>query len=168
MSPLAVSTVFLAAILVLCIVRPRAGRWFVGLFFLAMGLGVNLTFVLRDPSQFVALGTAEPLVPLYAAFFEQVVGRAPVLWGLLVVAFQLVVGVLLLGRGPSVRWGLAGATVFLLAITPLGPWTLANPLLAVALATLWRRPHDASLLDAVRGASRSARRNGDGHEKRAS
>ena len=156
MSPSIVSTLFLAAILALCVLRPRAGRWFVGLFFLAMGVGVNLSFVLFDPSQFVALGTAEPLVPLYAAFFASVVARAPALWGLLVVTLQVVVGVLMLGRGPSVRWGLAGAIAFLLAITPLGPWTLANPLLALGLATLWRRPHDVSLLDALR-RSRPAR-----------
>jgi len=152
MSPSIVSTLFLAAILALCILRPRVGRWFVGLFFVTMGLGVNLSLVLLDPSQFVALGTAEPLVPLYAAFFESVVATAPGLWGLLVVAFQVVVGLLMLGRGPSVRWGLAGAIAFLLAITPLGPWTLANPLLSLGLATLWRRPHDVSLLDAVRRA----------------
>jgi len=152
MSPSIVSTLFLAAILALCILRPRVGRWFVGLFFVTMGLGVNLSLVLLDPSQFVALGTAEPLVPLYAAFFASVVARAPALWGLLVVAFQVVVGLLMLGRGPSVRWGLAGAIAFLLAITPLGPWTLANPLLSLGLATLWRRPHDVSLLDAVRRA----------------
>lgn len=144
------SAVFMVIVLSVCIVRPRAGRWFLGLFFLAMGLGVNLAFVLWDPQQFVALGTAEPLVPAYAAFFGAVVASAPALWGLLVVAFQVAVGVLLLGRGATVRWGLAGAIVFVLAITPLGPWTLANPLLAVALATLWRRPHDVGLLDAVR------------------
>ncbi len=135
-----------------------------GLFFLAMGLGVNLTFVLLDPTQFVALGTAEPLVPFYAAFFDTVVTRAPALWGLLVVAFQVAVGVLVLGRGPSVRWGLVGAIAFLLAITPLGPWTLANPLLALGLAALLRGPHDVSLLDAVR----SARRRDDTAEERAS
>lgn len=37
-------------------------------------------------------------------------------------------------------------------IGTLDPWTLANPLLALPLATPWRGPHDVSLLDAVRRA----------------
>jgi hypothetical protein len=149
-TPLLVSTVVLPAILALCLLRPRAGRWFVGLVFLAMGLGVNLGFALFAPEMFVQLGTGDPVVPLYAWFFANVVAAAPAAWGLAVVAFETAVGALLLGRGRAARWGVVGAVAFLIGITPLGPWTQANPILAVGVTTLWFRGCDVSLADAWR------------------
>lgn len=155
MTPLFVSTLFMLAVFVLCVLRPRQGRWFVGIFFLVMGLGVNLGFTLFAPEMFVTLGTADPIVPSYERLFATVVGAAPVAWGLLAVLFETAVGLLLLQRGMAARLGLVGAIGFLLAITPLGPWTQANPVLAVALTTLWFRGLDVSFADAVRRARRA-------------
>lgn len=162
MTPLFVSTAFMLAVFGLCLVRPVAGRGFLAAFFLLMGLGVNLGFVLFAPEMFVELGAAEPIVPLYAWFFANLVAGAPALWGLAVVAFEAAVGVLLLQRGARARWGVAGAILFLVGITPLGPWTQANPILIVALTTLWFRGIDsaplASLGRVARG--RTGRRTG--------
>jgi hypothetical protein len=162
MTPLLVSTVFMLAVFALCLARPVAGRGFLGVFFLLMGLGVNLGFVLFAPSMFVELGTGDPVVPLYAWFFANVVAAAPAVWGLAVVAFEAAVGVLLLQRGVRARWGVAGAILFLVGITPLGPWTQANSILIVALTTLWFRGIDrapaASLGRKARG--RADRRTG--------
>jgi len=149
MTPLLVSTVFMLAVLALCLARPVAGRGFLGVFFLLMGLGVNLGFVLFAPEMFVELGAADPVVPLYAWFFTNLVAAAPALWGLAVVAFEAAVGVLLLQGGARARWGVAGAILFLVGITPLGPWTQANPILIVALTTLWFRRIDAAPVAAL-------------------
>lgn len=46
------------------------------------------------------------------------------------------VGLLILSHGRRVKLGLLGAIVFLLVITPLGVWTLPNPLMALGLARL--------------------------------
>lgn len=154
MTPSYVSTVVLLAVFALCLRWPRQGRWFVGLFFLAMGLGVNLGFTLLAPEMFVELGTGDPVLPLYAWFFAELVAPAPVAWGVAVVAFEAAVGLLLLQRGAAARWGLVGAIAFLIGITPLGPWTQANPVLAVGLTTLWFRGLDVSLAGAVQRARR--------------
>lgn len=158
MTPLFASTLFMLAVFVLCLLRPHQGRWFVGFFFLAMGSGVNLGFTLFAPEMFVALGTADPIVPVFERLFATVVGAAPAAWGTLAVLFETTVGMLLLQRGMAARWGLVGAIGFLLAITPLGPWTQANPVLAVALTTLWFRGLDVAFVDAVRGGRRAGPR----------
>ena len=65
---------------------------------------------------------------------------APAVFGLLAAAFEIAVGLLLLKGGRQTNWGLLAGIVFLLAITPLGPWTLPNVIMAAALGViLWRR-----------------------------
>ncbi len=55
-------------VLPLCLVRPYAGRIFVGIFFLVMAFAVNVVLVLIAPEQFVALGTDAPIFPPYEWF----------------------------------------------------------------------------------------------------
>jgi hypothetical protein len=144
------SAVFMLAVLVLCLVRPNAGRIFLGIFFLVMALGVNVVLVMIAPDQFVALGTAAPLVPLYRWFFENVVALAPPLFGLLAAAYEITIALLMLSKGRHVKWGLLGGIVFLIGITPLGIWTLANPVMALALALLLRKEYDLSIIEMLR------------------
>lgn len=127
---------FYLLVLVLCVVRPGAGRVFVGAFFLVMALGINIVLVFVAPELFVALGTSAPLIPLYSWFFGNVVALTPALFGLSAVAYEVTIALMMLSKGWQVRWGLIGGIVFLIAITPLGVWTLANPILAVAMAYL--------------------------------
>ena len=42
-----VSTIFVLAVVVLCPAKPNAGRIFLGLFFLVMAIGVNITTFLE-------------------------------------------------------------------------------------------------------------------------
>jgi hypothetical protein len=77
------SVVFSLLGLLLCLVRPDAGRIFLGIFFLVMAIGVNMVLVLISPNLFVALGTNDAIIPLYQWFFENVVAIAPPLFGLL-------------------------------------------------------------------------------------
>lgn len=142
--------VFCLAVLVLCLARSGAGRIFTGLFFLVMALGINVVLVLIAPEQFVALGTGAPVVPPYEWFFENVVALAPPLFGLLAAAYEIVVALMILYRGRYAKWGLMGGIVFLIGITPLGVWTLANPILALALATLLRREYEKSFVGMLR------------------
>ena len=138
------------AVLALCLVWPEAGRVFVGLFFVVIALGVNVVPVLVAPDLFVALGTDAPLIPPYAWFFQNVVAAAPPLFGLLAAAYEIAVALLMLSKGRYARWGLAGGIVFLIGKTPLGVWTLANPMMAVALALLLRKRYDRSLPEMLR------------------
>jgi len=139
--------VFSLLVLLLCLVRPYAGRIFVGIFFLIMAVGVNVVLVLVAPDQFVALGTEDALIPLYRWFFENVVALAPPLFGLLVAALEITIALMMLSKEQGVKWGLIGGIVFLIAITLLGTWTLANPILALALAYLLTKEYDRSFLE---------------------
>ncbi len=147
MQQLITFAVFCLLVLLLCLVRPYAGRIFVGIFFLIMAVGVNVVLVLVAPDQFVALGTEDALIPLYRWFFENVVALAPPLFGLLVAAYEITIALMMLSKGQGVKWGLIGGIVFLIAITPLGTWTLANPILALALAYLLTKEYDRSFLE---------------------
>jgi hypothetical protein len=151
---LTVSAVFSLLVLVLCLVRPTAGRIFVGIFFLVMAIGVNVVLVFVTPDQFVELGTNEPLVPLYLWFFESVVALVPPLFGLLAAAYEVTIALMMLSKGRYARLGLLGGIVFLIGITPLGVWTLANPILAVAMALALRKEYDKSFVQMLHLESR--------------
>lgn len=150
MEQLIPSAVFSLLVLAFCLVRPNAGRIFLGLFFLVMAIGLNVVLVLVAPEQFVALGTDAPLTSTYPWLFENVVALAPPVFGLLVAAYEVTIALMMLFGGRYAKWGLIGGIVFLLAITPLGVWTLANPVMALALALLQRETHDSSLPESLR------------------
>jgi hypothetical protein len=152
MEQLIPAAVFYLVIGVLCWWRPGAGRIFWGRVYLAMALGVNVVLVVVAPDQFVALGADAPLVPFVATFFERVVAQSPPLFGLLAAAYEVAVGLLLLGKGRWVTWGVIAGIVHLIGITPLGVWTLANPVGALALVMLLRQSYDRSLVELLADA----------------
>ena len=154
MEQLITSAVFSSLVLVLCLLRPSAGRIFLGTFFLVMAIGVNVVLAFVAPDQFVALGTEEPLVPLYLWFFENVVALAPPFFGLLAAAYEVTIALMMLSKGRYAKWGLIGGIVFLIGITPLGVWTLANPIMALAMALLLRKEYDRSLPEMLHLTSR--------------
>ena len=160
MQQLITFALFSLLVLLLCLVRPGAGRIFMGIFFLVMAIGVNVVLVLVAPNLFVALGTNDAIIPLYRWFFENVVALAPPLFGLLAAAYEITIALMMLSKDKYVKWGLIGGIVFLIGITPLGVWTLANPILALTLAYLLTREYDRSLLEMLhlRTVSRSRRR----------
>lgn len=160
MQQLTTFALFSLLVLLLCLVRPGAGRIFMGIFFLVMAIGVNVVLVLVAPNLFVALGTNDAIIPLYRWFFENVVALAPPLFGLLAAAYEITIALMMLSKDKYVKWGLIGGIVFLIGITPLGVWTLANPILALTLAYLLTREYDRSLLEMLhlRTVSRSRTR----------
>lgn len=163
MQQLTIFSLFSVLVLLLCLVKPGAGRIFMGVFFLVMAIGVNVVLVLVAPGLFVDLGTNDALIPLYRWFFENVVVLTPPLFGLLAATYEIAIALLLLSKGRYVKWGLIGGIAFLIAITPLGTWTLANPILAVAMAYLLTKEYDRSFPQIlhlmVRPSSGDARRN---------
>jgi hypothetical protein len=106
-------------------------------------MSVNVVLALVAPEQFVALGTDAPIFAPHEWFFGNVVALAPPVFGLLAAAYEIAVALLMLGKGRHVKWGLIGGIAFLLAIAPLGVWTLGNPIMA--LAYLLTKEYDRSL-----------------------
>src|SRR5215216_878090 len=152
MQQLITSAVLSLLVLILCVLRPNAG-----LFFLVMAIGVNVVLVFVAPDQFVALGTNDAIIPLYRWFFENVAALAPPLFGLLAAAYEVAIALLMLSKGRYAKWGLIGGIVFLIGITPVGVWTLANPLLALAMALLLGKEHDRSFLEMLHLTSGQSR-----------
>jgi len=109
MQQLITSAVLSLLVLILCVLRPNAGRIFLGLFFLVMAIGVNVVLVFVAPDQFVALGTNDAIVPLYRWFFENVVALAPPLFGSLAAAYEVAIALLMLSKRRHAKWGLIGA-----------------------------------------------------------
>ncbi|WP_235010518.1 hypothetical protein [Arthrobacter sp. SLBN-112] len=126
--------------------RPRAARVFVGIFFIIMAIGVNVVLSMAAPDQFVKLGTDGALLPFYAWVFQTFVAPAPQAVGVLAAAGETAIGLLILSGGSRTRLGLLGAIIFLILITPLGIWTLPNPIFAAGLVLLLRQDYPRNLL----------------------
>jgi len=144
--PLLASSGFVLAVVVLCFVKPNAGRIFLGLFFLAMALGVNGTFTFGNPRAYLDYAQGA-LIPAYAHLATWIVSLSPVAFGLLVMAFEVTMGLLLLHRRRSVKVGLIGTMIFLVGIAPLSWLQLPWLGLIVAEGHLLRREFDRSLVD---------------------
>ena len=123
--PIVVSSVFVVAVVILCLIKPNAGRIFLGLFFLAMALGVNGIFAFADPQAYLDYAGGA-LIPLYRDLALTIVEVSPVGFGLLLMAFEITMGLLLLHKHRSVKFGLVGTMVFLVGVAPLSfiqfPW----------------------------------------------
>jgi hypothetical protein len=139
--------------------RPGAGRLALGVFFIVMAVGVNVVFVLAAPDKFVDLGTSAPLLSPWGWVFEHVVAQAPAVFSLLVASYGVTIGLMMMKGGQWGSLGLVGGIVFVLVIAPLGPWTVANLIMAAALAAiLLRDPQLPSSLRTVSSRSSDARR----------
>lgn len=142
--------IFCTAVLVLCVIRPHAARVVVGIFFIVMAVAVNVVLSIVAPDQFIKLGTDAPLIPLYGWFFQNVVAPAPQVIGILAAAGEIAVGLLILSGGRRTKLGLAGAILFLIVVTPLGIWTLPNPVFAAGLAWLLTKEYPRNMLHIFR------------------
>lgn len=110
----------------------------------------NLLVTTRMDAPFAWLEES-PLRP-WRWFFAEVVAPHALLWTLLLVAWELAIGVLTLARGSRARTGLAGGVLFSLFLVTLQPaytWMMAP--YALLLGWLARHDHPASLVELVRG-----------------
>jgi hypothetical protein len=147
--PIIVSSAFALAVVILCLMKPNAGRIFLGLFFLAMAIGVNGSFTLTNPQSYVDYASGA-LIPLYRDIALAVVELNPVLFGLLLMAFEITMGLLLLHKHRAVKVGLIGTMVFVAGIAPLSivqiPWLG----LLIGQAYLLTKDFDTTFLETIR------------------
>ena len=61
--PIIMSSVFILAVIILYLIKPNAGRIFLGLFFLVMAIGVNGSFTFTNPQAYVEHASSG-LIPL--------------------------------------------------------------------------------------------------------
>jgi hypothetical protein len=144
-----VSAVFIIAVLGLCFWRPNAGRTFLGIFYMAMGLVVHGAFILANPEAYVDMGRGA-LIPLYREMTAGVIVQSPVLFGVSWLIFETGMGVLLLTRRQYVRIGLIGTTLFILALALLSTLQFVWLGLVVAQAYLLTKEFDSTLMEKLR------------------
>ena len=152
--PIIVSSVFVLAVIILCLIKPNAGRIFLGPFFLVMAIGVNGSFTFTNPQAYVEYAS-EALIPLYRDIALTIVELNPMLFGLLLMVFEITMGLLLLHKGKSVRIGLIGTMVFLIGIAPLSfvqiPWVG----LIIGEAYLLTKEFDTTFLEIIQSKLRT-------------
>lgn len=111
-----------------------------------VGAGVHIGVVAADPQTYQGFADGAPAIVREA--WSDVFMAAPSSWGLVLAGGELVIGVLLLGRGRRARLGIALAIAFHVALMFFGwwAWTYAAPAL-VALgwlgSTMWRESRPA-------------------------
>ena len=138
--------IFVVAVAVLCFAKPNAGRIFLGLFFLAMAIGVNIVLALTNPQSYVDMGK-NAFIPFYREFFLNIVVPNPALFILLAAVYQIAIGLLILDKKNKVKIGLVGGIIFTMMIIPLGLEELPNPILALTQAYLFTKDFDKTFLE---------------------
>jgi hypothetical protein len=145
-NPFTIWLAFVLLVLIFAIVKPNAARIFLGLFFLAMAIGVNIITVLIAPQSYIEMGK-NALIPFYRWVFLNVIALNPALFVLPIAAYQITIAILILNKKIYVRVGLIGGIIFLIAIAPLGVESLPNIILAAALGWLLKEDFDRSFLE---------------------
>lgn len=147
-SPMIISSLFVLAVVVLCLLKPNAGRIFLGLFFLAMALGVNGSFTFGNPQAYLdyANGT---LIPFYRLLAIRVVTISPVIFGILLMVFEISMGFLLLHKKQAVRVGLIGTMIFIIGIAPMSWMQIPWLGLLVGQGFLLTKDFDQSVLEKI-------------------
>jgi hypothetical protein len=148
MSPMLVSSIFILAVVVFCFLKPNAGRIFLGFFFLAMALGVNGSFTFSNPQAYIDYANGA-LIPLYRTITVSVISVSPFLFGILLMAFEIAMGLLLLHKQKSVKLGLLGTMLFLAGMAPLDWVQLPWLGLIISEIYLFRQDFDRSFLEMV-------------------
>jgi hypothetical protein len=111
----------------------------VGTFFAVMGLGWNGTTTVKAPDQFPMLARRAPW-GWYRQAGLALTEPAPRVFGAAMTAGETAVAAAILSADPAARLGLLAVAGFSLGITPLGTYTLGNPILAVGALHLARLP----------------------------
>lgn len=147
--PTIAGIVFSLLVIALSLIRPNAGRIFLGIFFVAMGLGVNLVFLLTDPQYVVAYGQGAWL-PAYRTLTNSVVALNPAGFVILLILFEVFMGLCLLSKGTWVKAGLIGTMVFVVALVPLYYSQIAWAVSVVGNAYLLTKNFDTSIVGMIR------------------
>jgi len=147
--PIISGLVFSTLIIILSVFKPNACRIFLGFFFLAMGLGVNLYFVINQPYFVFEYGMGAWL-PLYRALTESIIGLNPVLFGVLLIIFEVLVGLALLGKKNRVSLGIFSASLFILLLIPLYYSQIAWSFSVVGILFLLRNKYENNVLEMIR------------------
>ena len=128
----------------------NVGRTAWGLFFVASSI-VNLVVTLPNPG-FYEVFADLTFIPFYRWLLLNIALPNAYLISALVVIYEFTVGLLTLGRGKAVKWGLIGTGLWLLFVCPsMGWYTVFSPILLVIPGWMLRYDYPANSLACVFG-----------------
>lgn len=145
-TPMSVSIFFVLTVVTFCFLKPQAARIFLGFFFLTMALAVNGSFTFGNPQAYLDYANGA-LIPIYRNLVVAVVGISPFFFGLLVMGFEISMGILILSKGKAVQYGLIGTMIFLVGMAPLDWLQLPWLGLIVGEIYLTRETFEKSIID---------------------
>ncbi|MBB6479616.1 hypothetical protein [Spirochaeta isovalerica] len=147
--PILSGLLFSLSVILLSFFKPGSCRVFIGFFFIISGAVVNLTLIIIRPFFVYQYGMTARL-ELYRDFTERVIGVNPILFGVLLILFELTVGMMILGKKRWVTGGLLLASLFMVILIPLQAYRFAWALSVPSLLFLMRGNYGKSLIDMVR------------------
>ena len=144
-------TGILLSLVMICISlkKPNTARIVLGMFFLVMAIGVNGTFTLFNPQSYVEYGQGA-LLSIYRELCTKIIALNPVLFGLLLIFYEITIGLLMLHKGKLVKAGLIGSIFFLLAISPVSLIQISWLGLAITPAYLLTKHFETSFWEIMR------------------
>lgn len=151
--PMIISSIFVLGVVALCLIKPNTGRIFLGFFFLIMALGVNGSFTFSNPEAYIEYASSA-LIPVYRVLALTIIEFNTLLFGLLLMVFEITMGLLLLQKGKAVKIGLVGTMAFIIGISPLSILQLPWLGLLVAQIYLLTKQFDTTFLETVQSKIR--------------
>jgi hypothetical protein len=149
LAPIIISSVFVLLFVVLCLTKPNAGRIFLGIFFLLMGLGVNGYFTFGNPQGYIDYASGA-LIPFYRDLALLIININPLIFGILLILYEVVMGIFLLHKGKYVKAGLIGTILFLIAIAPNSYLQIPWLGMIIGQGYLLTKDFDHTLIDGFR------------------
>ncbi len=129
--------------------KPNTGRIILGIFFLVMAIGVNGTFTLFNPQSYVEYSQGA-LLSIYRELGTNIISLNPVVFGLLLIGYEITIGLLMLYKGKFVKAGMIGSILFLIAIAPVSLIQIAWLGLAITPAYLSTKNFETSFWEIMR------------------
>jgi len=156
LGPIVTGVLFSLVMLGISLKNPNLGPIILGMFFLVMAIGVNGTITLSNPQLYVDYGQ-QALIPLYRELCLTIIALNPKVFGLLLIAYEVTIGLLMLNRGTRVKIGMIGSILFLIAISPISliqiPWLG----LAITPGFLLKKDFETSFWDIAKSKLRKNR-----------
>ena len=125
----------------------NATRIFMGIIYFT-GAATNFYLVLSNP-QIYRDFAGFAIIPFYKTLWLQIVMKNPIVWIMLVVAFEITAAVFILNKGNLVKIGLAGVVIFNLFLFPFWwfGWSFINLFLALIQFILIRQEYDSTVIE---------------------
>jgi hypothetical protein len=127
----------------------KSARLLFGVMYVPIGVLVHLFFVLTN-SQIYSDTANAALLPFYRYILETIIAPNPVVFGIAIIAFELLMGVMIFDKGVLVKIGLVLSIIFQILLAPLGWWGIFNVMLAVLQVPLLREEFEHAIWEVER------------------